>query len=927
MKMRSVRAMLCTTTALIVASAAMAQTASTPPTSEAAADKTVADEVAITVTGSRIVRNGYDAPTPVSVVTAAEIQQAAPTTIADFINQLPALGGSNTPRSSASTIGGGTAGANLLNLRSLGPNRTLVLLNGRRVTPSTITGAIDINTLPQALVSRIDVVTGGASAAWGSDAVSGVINFVLDTKFAGLRGQIQGGITGDGDGESVTADLSWGGSYASGRGHIVISGNYSHSGEAMLRNRDWYKGYKFFLNPVAGATPTRLILPNSSVNATREGLIISGPLRGTAFDAVGNVATTSFSFGTFESGLLQSGGTANYDMTLDVQQVLTPISQGSIYARTDYELTDDLSFFSEGSYGDSRTRTNSGYFWRVNNVPIQIDNAFLPASVGTRMVAANITNFNLSHIYPAFGWPEGRNDRAMIRGLAGLSGKIGNWIWGASYQYGRTSIDNAGENNLIPSRILAGFDAVSKEGGVVCRSTLTTPTNGCVPINPFGNRPLTSAQSAYMSGTSLAKIRLTQHVVQANGQGDLFTLPAGPVTLAVGAEYRKDSGGYVYSDPNGIAGIWYVANQRTYTGDISVKEAFGEVAVPVFAEGGPIGKLDLNGALRVTDYSTSGSVTTWKAGGNWAPIPDIEFRATRSRDIRAPYLSDLFSTGTTLVQFINDPTRNNAPATVIQTTSGNNKLTPERADSFTAGVILRPSFAPGFTASVDFYDIKIKDAIAINSSQVIVNQCAAGNTVFCGGVTRDGTGLLTAVRVIPFNARQENARGIDVELGYRTALGGGTLDMRGLFNYVSKLEIVNPTGTVTRAGEAGNNLGVSQGVPRLRALGTVTYANDPWVLQLKGRFIGKAKMEVDFGPTAQNINDVPAIFYLDTFVSHDLKLFGGSTSIFLAIDNVLDQGPPIMNSQDTQVGQASGTNLLIYDGVGRTFRGGIRFKF
>ncbi|WP_439533794.1 TonB-dependent receptor plug domain-containing protein [Polymorphobacter sp.] len=927
MKARSVRVMLCTTSALIAASAAVAQTTPVTAGPETAATDLAADEGAITVTGSRIVRNGYDAPTPVSVITAAEIQQAAPTTIADFVNQLPALGGSNSPRSSASTIGGGTAGANLLNLRNLGPNRTLVLLNGRRVTPSTVTGAVDVNTLPQALVQRVDVVTGGASAAWGSDAVSGVVNFVLDTKFTGLKGQIQAGIADAGDAESITADISWGQSYAGGRGHFVFSANYSKQSEALLRNRDWYAGNKFLLNPTPGGVPTRLILPNSTVNGTAEGLIISGPLRGTAFNAAGGVATTNFQFGQVESGNLQSGGTQNYDMTLDVQQTLTPVAQGSVYARTDFELSDNISFFAEGSYGSSRTRTNSGYFWRINNEQIQIDNAFLPTSVRDRMVTAGITSFNLSHINTALGWPSGLNDRSLLRGLAGFTGTVGNWRWGASYQYGRTSIDNYGINNLIPSRILNSFDAVNSPNGVVCRSTLTNPTNGCVPYNPFGNRAATDAQKAYVSGTSEARIRLTQHVVEVNAQGDLFSLPAGAVTLAVGAEYRKDSGGYVFSDANGQAGIWYVANQLPYTGEISVKEAFGELLVPISAEGGGIGKLDLNGAARITDYSTSGSVTTWKVGGNWAPIRDIEFRATRSRDIRAPYLSDLFATGTTLVQFLTDPTRNNAPATVIQTTSGNRNLTPERADSLTAGVIVRPSFLTGLSASVDYYDIKIQDAIAVNSSQVIVNQCAAGNTVFCSAITRDGSGALSAVRVIPFNARQENARGLDIEVGYRSNVGPGTLDLRGLVNYVSKLEIVNPTGIVTRAGESGNNLGVSQGVPRVRALATVTYAMDPVVFQLKGRFIGKSKMEVDFGPNDQNINDVPAILYLDAFISYDLKLFGGSTSIFFAADNVLNTSPPVMVSQDTQIGQASGTNLLIYDGVGRTYRGGLRFRF
>ncbi|NLR73187.1 TonB-dependent receptor [Novosphingobium sp. ERN07] len=883
----------------------------------------------LVVTGSRIVRNGYDAPTPVSVVTAAEIQQAAPVTIADYVNQLPALAGSQTPRSSSSTIGGGLAGANLLNLRNLGPNRTLVLLNGRRVTPSTVTGAVDINTLPQALVQRVDVVTGGASAAWGSDAVSGVVNFILDTRFTGVKGQIQGAISNEGDGKAITADLSFG-TKIGDRGHLVISGNFSSSGDAYLRKRDWYQGYKFFLNPAfapGNGQPQRLILSNSSINATREGVINSGPLRGTAFAADGSVATTSFPFGPIASGFVQSGGTANYDMTLDVQQVLTPITQGAIFAHATYDLTDDISMFAEGSYGTSRTRTNSGYFWRVDNEPIRIDNAYLPDSVRARMVTAGITSFNLSHINPAFGWPEGENDRSLLRGLTGLDGTLGSWKWNVHYQFGQSRIRNAGINNLIPSRILAMTDAVVGPGGaIVCRSTLTAPTNGCVPYNPFGNREATDAQRAYASGTSLSRIRLTQHVVEASVQGSLFSLPAGDVAVALGADYRKDSGGVVYSDPLGTAGLWYVANQKPFTGSISVKEAFGEIAVPLLKDSG-LGNADLNGAVRLTDYSTSGTVTTWKLGGTWAPFDGLEFRVTRSRDIRAPYLSELYTAGTTLVQFLTDPTRGNASSSVLQTASGNPNLRPERANSLTAGVVVRPSFLPGFSASIDYYDIKIEGAIATNSSQQIVNLCAAGNTLFCSAITRDTAGVITAVQVVPFNARQEVARGIDFELGYRTDLGGGTLDLRALVNYADRLAIINPTNIVTRVGEVGNNLGVSQGVPRIRSLLTATYATDPVTFQLKGRFIGKAKMEVDFGPLDQNINDVPAVMYLDAFASYDLKLGGGMSQVFFAVDNLLNKAPPVVVSQDTQIAQSSGTNLLIYDGVGRMFRAGIRFKY
>ncbi|HKY82412.1 MAG TPA: TonB-dependent receptor [Sphingobium sp.] len=941
--MRGFRFLLCATTAMGVASTVHAQTATAPsaataqvPQDAAGQDVSISD---IVVTGTRIVRDGYDAPTPVSVVTEQEIRRGAPVTVADYVNQLPALQASNSPRTALATTGGGLGGANLMNLRNLGFARTLTLLNGRRVTPSTVTNAVDVNTLPQGLISRVDVVTGGASAAWGSDAVSGVVNFVLDTKFKGLKGGIQGGISEVGDAESISGDLSWGTSFDDDRGHVVLSFNGAYQGDAWLRDHDWYKGYKILTPNPAGA-PTRLVLPNATANLTNAGLIISGPLRGTAFDLNGGVATTAFPFGPVEIGLLQAGGTQNADLSLNNLQIAAPLKNLSLYGRFSYDFSDALSGFVEASYGYSHSTNYSGTFWRVDSEPISINNAYLPTSVRDRMVAAGITTFNLSHMNQDIGIPQADNTRRLGRVLAGFNGTIGGggWKWDVSAQYGESRIRNAVNNNIIPSRVLAAINAIDDGTGTIVCADPVARAAGCVPYNPFGSRELTAAQRNWMTFRSLAHVRMRQFVANANIQGDLFELPAGPVTLAAGAEYRRESGGVIDSDPiasqaNPIA---YVSNLRPYTGKITVKEGYAELAVPILKDSALGKSLDLNGAIRYTDYSTSGGVTTWKIGGSYSPIEDVEFRVTRSRDIRAPNISDLFLAGTSLVQFVTDPAdpiQAGRTVTVLQTTRGNTQLDPEKALSLTAGVVLRPRFLPGFNASIDYYDVKISDAISVTSSQQIINFCAAGLTTFCSALTRNASGVLTDVSVQPFNARSERARGVDIEVGYRMAdVGGGSLDLRALANYVDKLEIVsvNPNGTtsiITRAGEAGNNLGSFQGSPHWRGLVTATYAHDPFTVQLKGRFIGAAKMEVDFGPNDINRNHVPSVFYLDAFASFDMKLGGGKGQFFVAVDNVLDKAPPVVASQDPLNNQGAGTNLVIYDAIGRSYRAGVRFQF
>ncbi|WP_156680991.1 TonB-dependent receptor domain-containing protein [Sphingomonas profundi] len=904
-----------------------------PGSDQAAAEQSPGDLV---VTGTRIVRNGFEAPTPVSVVTAAEIDQSAPVTIADYVNQLPALAGSETPRTPRGSLASGSAGANYLNLRNLGAPRTLVLLNGRRVTPSNLTGAVDLNTLPSALVKRVDVVTGGASATWGSDAVAGVVNFVLDTDFTGLKGQLQGGTSTHGDAESFGGDLSFGRSFADDRGHITLSGNYSKSYRAKYSDRDWFKAYKIINNPAFAAgngQPARLILPNTSLNVNDEGFVASGPLRGYFFDANGGLAGTNFQFAPVISGIYASGSEADYSRLDDLSKYgesNVPVEQGSIYGRLSYELTDGLKAFAEGSFSKAKAKAVIAPFFRTGNTSIGIDNFYLPAQVRAAMVAAGVTSIPLSTTNSKLGALRTSTDREAIRALGGFEGKISDsWSYSLSYQYGRSDITILAPNNPRPARYALAVDAVANPaspGTAICRSTLTAPGNGCVPLNPFGSAGISSAQADYLIGVGRQDLVYRQDVASASANGDLFALPAGPVSLAFGVDYRREKASATSDAVSQVNGF-YAGNYKPFRGRFSVKELFGELAIPVLKDS-PLGtSLDLSLAGRVTDYSTSGTVETWKAGFTYKPIPDIDIRFTRSRDIRAPNLNELFLGGTVTTQNVADPFNNRANAQFLQTLRGNLDLQPEKANALTLGVIYRPSWLRGFAASVDYYDIKIGGAIATNSSQQIVDQCFAGNTALCGRITRNAANVITGILLQPFNARSERARGIDFELSYRTDVGAGTLDLRTLLNYTDKLDILSAGATVNRAGEVGNNAGAAEGVPSWRAFATATYSQGPATAQLKGRFIGASQIEQNWGPLDINRNHVPAIFYMDAYIGYKLKIAGGDSELFVAMDNVLDKDPPVVASQDNANVLTSGTNVLLYDIIGRSVRAGVRFSF
>lgn len=890
---------------------------------------------AIIVTGTRIVSDGFEAPTPVTVITQAQINQAAPVTIADFVNQLPALLGGETPRTPRGNLAAGTAGANFLNLRNLGANRTLVMMNGRRVTPSNITGNTDINVLPSALVTRVDVVTGGASAAWGSDAVAGVVNFVTDTKFTGLKGTVQGGTTIEGDGESYSGDLTFGLAGADDRLHVIVSGQYSKTFEAYAKDRDWFKANKIVANPafVAGnGQPARLVVPYTSLLVTDNGLIASGPLRGTFFDASGNVAGNNFAFPPTISGIFGGGSEQVYNTLTDQSryaQVNVPLENGSIYGRMSYDIG-DVTAFVEASWSKASTETTIANFFRAGNTSIGISNFFVTPALRTAMTTAGVTSVPLSTSNAKLGILRSAIERENTRFLGGFEGRIGSsWRYALTFQRGETDVRIRSPNNFLTANYARAVDAVANPTNptqAICRSTLTNPTDGCVAINPFGSQPLNDAQRAYVLGNSTQDLLYRQDVATASINGDVFDLPAGALSFAGGLEYRTEKASAV-SDGLSTAGSPYFAgNYKPFTGRYTVKEGFAEVGIPVFKDSALGTSLNLDLAVRLTDYSTSGSVTTWKAGAIYKPIEDLEVRVTRSRDIRAPNLNELFQTGIVGTQNVSDPFNGGANVQFQQTTRGNLGLNPEKADTLTAGVVFRPQFLPGLGLSIDFYDIKLKQAIAINSSQFTVNRCFAGDTVLCNTITRNGAGLITAITLQPFNALSERARGVDFEANYRTDLGAGSLELRALLNYTAKLDIITATNTISRAGEVGNNVGAGEGVPSWRGLFTAAYKTGPFTGQIKSRFIGASKFDKQWTGADVNLNHVPAIVYFDAYASYKLDV-GKGAEVFIAGDNILNKAPPVVTNQDNSNLLSVGTNPFVYDVLGATIRGGVRFSF
>ncbi|MBM7406254.1 MULTISPECIES: TonB-dependent receptor plug domain-containing protein [Sphingomonas] len=915
--------------------------ATAPQTAEPAPDAGAAE---ITVTGTRIQRNGYSAPTPLTVLSSQDIEATAPANVADFVNDIPSLAGSVTPASSNLNISAGTAGVNALNLRALGTARTLVLLDGQRSVGSTLGGLVDVNTFPQGLIKSVEIVTGGASAAYGSDAVSGVVNFILDKEYSGLKGNAEYGITDRGDAGSYRFNLTAGTGFAGGRGHLLLNGELAVKEGLHGVPRDWNnQGWYMINNPayVAGnGQPERLITSGAGLSqATRGGLITNTALRGTQFGVGG--AVSQYDFGTVRDPW-QIGGDWQSTQVNGFQSLDPEENRKSAFGRLSYDVADWLSVFGQASYAKSDNLGWLGVQLNQANVTIRSDNAFIPQSVRTQLAAQGITQFTLGTTNADLPIRKNDTERELQRYVIGANGTFGlfagNARWDAYYQKGISNTREMARHITNNARLALAQDAVFAPAGnaigvaagtIVCRSTLTAPTNGCVPLNRMGIGVASQAALDYVIGNPFRKQKFEQDVFAANLSFDAFRLPAGAVSIAIGGEHRREKvTGEVSTE---FQTGWFVGNFLPTFGSYDVTEGYVEVLVPV------IKGLDLNGAVRGTDYSTSGYVTTWKAGVTFEPIPDIRFRATKSRDIRAPNLGELYTAGSTRINVLIDSSQNNASVTFAGTTRGNPLLEPEKADQWGVGVVLQPRFVPRFALSVDYYDIKIKGAIGSVAAQTIVDRCNEGVTAFCSAVVRGSNVFGNNLQVFesPFNFAQQRAKGIDIESSYRIAVGAGNVTLRAMATRYIKNYFNNgidaPTDTVGQ-----NSTG---GTPKWLYRFQAGYSNDGFDLTLIGRGISDGVYDNSFVEctsacpastvTNRTINDnhIDGAFYLDATIAQDIAMGGRSMQLFLNATNLFDKDPPVVAQGPAGSAYATpATNQSLYDLLGRTYRVGVRFK-
>lgn len=957
--------------------AAAAQSAAKPETLAGAAEAVSSQDLAptdIIVTGSRIARPELDDPNPVEVISAERLERSGDTNITEFLRDSPALVGSlSDQRNSGSNTAFQSVGLNLLNLRNLGTQRTLVLVNGRRhVNAYPGENSVDTNTIPIDLIERVDVLTGGASAIYGADGVSGVVNFVLKRKFEGLSARTQFGISELGDAANRYGSLLVGKNFADDRGNVTLSYEYNASDRLSERKRSYLgdpaKRFELLRDPADfpdnPTVPDRILFnnvswadsaPNGAVDVNFDGL--------PDFEGGGRV----YDGGTFLSGtggraINSSSNTPTAGYFGDQQP---SIERHNFNALSSFEFSPAVRLFVEGKYVKTKayTEIQPSFDFGTYLTP---DNAYLVNQFGAFApdgALVNRDNFD-------FGTGRQRASRETIRSVIGIDGDFtrgvgtGNLHYEVSYVFGQASSQVTDENNRVTDRYYAAIDAVTNPatGQVTCRINLPGETlidqnnyggvakvqgvtvtgaplsfspGQCLPLNILGQGVSSQAAIDFVYVDSLTRARSTQHVLSGSLSGDLgflFDLPGGPIGFAAGGEYRKES---TRSTPSAFQQAGYFDGGSAILpsgGSYDVKEAYGEINLPLVKDLPFVKSFSLGGAVRFSDYSTIGSTLTWKVDGTYSPIRDLTFRGTYSQAVRAPNITELYSPLQGSFQFLDDPCdptfigegtqyraanckavltnlgltpaqiANFSPATnAEQSTSqpglsgGNPNLKEETARTWTAGIVLRPSFLKNFSLTADWYSIRLKNAINTPDVNEVFKLCVDQPTInnqFCSQFTRDPTtGFINSFVVQAQNVAAFTTSGLEIGMNYQFETAQlGTFNIAFNGGYLNDLTFIATVGGVPEQ-QRGRTYR-----PNYIGTGDITWTNGPLTINYGLSWQDKTQRFTDQQLQANpDLSDPKYFFYKERW-EHDIRLsfdVDERFTFFGGVNNFTNQKPAV----------------------------------
>jgi outer membrane receptor protein involved in Fe transport len=974
----------------------------------------------VVVTGTRIPRPAYDLPSPVATLSSAEIQRSGTINLTDYLKRVPSLAGSlgdfqtsgyNTPvANDLSSLGG----LNLLDLRNLGYVRTLVLIDGHRsVSESTGSAAVDIDSIPISLTDRVDVTTGGASAVYGADGVSGVVNFVMKHNLEGVHLKVQGGGSQDGGGAKFLQTISVGHNFDDDKGNVSVAYEASEQNRLYFTDRDFTAdgGYTSFVPNPLNVHDHEHVIPDFI--PTNDGQFI--------FSAPTGAITTDFTKdnkkwlpnwlgngSVFDRGTYLGGGLAigsdGMPFSEDLQGDFQPKAQRHIAQISgSYEFSD--FFRLNGSFQYAGVDTKSISYPTFDETAVLLpDNAFLPDNVAQAIADSKHHQGLLAEDYLQLRNAE-RVKRDTYRTVLDLAGNIPNpsfldkFRYDVSFVYGKTEVDDIQIGNRIEDRFFAALDSVidPTTGKPTCRSNLDpsrappdlhkffpgfygftdtdnldarefpftfTPgaDSGCAPFNPFDPKADNRAAIAFMTTDTHIRGSVRQTVLNGFLSADVPVFEtlgfAHPLSVVLGGEYRKERSDSIPDALSSSPFVW-IGGVSPVHGGFDVGEAFAEASLPILEDKPFAKELSIEGAVRQSHYSTAGDSTSWKYGGIWSPIEGLKFRATNAIAVRAPNVGELFAPLEHGFAFVNDPCdalylgqgtpfreancqaifdklgidwdKNNLQVdqSIPNIVGGNKTLKPETARTLTAGVVVQPNWVPGLVFSVDWYQVRIANAIQAPSAQDVADECVDLSTIdnpFCANVTRTTQGLhpgsISQVISQEINVASFATDGVDLSLSYHLetkdifAEAFGSLDFHLIGSWLDGLSTTPLPGEA--AEESANTAygGVDGGIaPRAQANLDIVWTWEPVTVSYNiDWFNGVYAVDRQ---TLQSEPDVYARQYLH-LPSHFVQSiqadyeFSEGWDVYAGIDNLFYQKPSI------------GQNGLPAEPLGRFFYVGVK---
>jgi iron complex outermembrane receptor protein len=930
----------------------------------------------VVVTGSRIASPNAESPSPLQVINAADIAASGVTNLQELLLKNPTLGTPTISRTN-SNFSTASAGVATVDLRNLGTSRTLVLLNGRRVVAG-IPGesAVDLNTIPTDFVERIEILTGGASSTYGSDAVAGVVNIILKRNFKGLTADASVGESSKNDDRRRKLALTFGTTSADGDSNVM--GHLGYSRQGAVYSRDRAISAVDQISTGAGVTGEAADL----LSVTRPFYSSYAP-QGRFFHDTGNYTYDAAGNPVPWSTNGDANNPARGFNRSEFRSIAVPTERYLLAATGNLALAENHSAFFEGSYASTRVST------RIEPFALGAEDIY-PAS-GGQVPAAFMVNGALvgnpvvpQYLYDRISDTDGDGapdyyftrrlaevgtrgstaERDTFRLATGLKGKALSWDYEVYGAYGSTkeAQGSGGQVNVLNFR--NALEAIpGPTGAPVCRDP-NAVLQGCVPINVFGFNTISPAALRYVTAPGSLETRTTQKLFGGSVSGEPFSMPAGPFGLAAGFEWRKETSSSV---PDALTQAGLNAGNATPPtfGEFSVKELFLEARVPLLKDQPMAKTLNFLGALRAGDYSTVGRTNSWNAGFEWYPVADVKLRGTRALSTRAPNINELYSppsqdfptgiidpcVGVTAASTgaVSDACRA-APGVAaniaangsftlnqadVQGVSGYNRGNPdlgeEKGRSTTVGIVYTPrsiALLKRFTVTADYFKIRIADAIVSTPRNFALQSCyGGGSQAFCSLITRrpaavgaNSAGSLEFVDTTVSNSGGLETEGVDLTLTWNGNLGPGKLAARGAYTRVRKGFIVPLPGAAQDpfAGEIG--------AAKNKGSVTLGYQWGRFNLGANTTIIGESALDdaflagFDLPPNAITFKRK---VYNDFQLSYELRK---QVELYVGIDNAFDTKPPAIISGLPGNSTGAETDAGTYDAIGRRYYVGIRVK-